>query len=188
MSTSNESIPLDNLHLLREGWEFEAKLAQGRDGQGHLALHGLVQRGMLQSRGSGRYTTYTIPGRDEEEGHSESGSDSNDVGSDSNDVGSDSNDVGSDSNDVGSEPDFVHRVTSRKRVKSEVLKRAILFLCATEYVTPDELALRLNRGVRNLQNRFLRPMVREGLLTMAYPKQPSHPKQAYRAVAPEESN
>jgi len=57
-------------------------------------------------------------------------------------------------------------------------------LCAErEWTTPLSLAEQLVFSPAKLTERHLAPMVAEGRLQRRYPDNPSHPEQAYRAVA-----
>ncbi|NOY26428.1 MAG: AAA family ATPase, partial [Oligoflexia bacterium] len=67
-----------------------------------LALHGLVQKRMLQSHGYGRHTHYTIPQRDADSTANDAGSMANDASSTANDASSTANDASSAANDSGS--------------------------------------------------------------------------------------
>lgn len=61
------------------------------------------------------------------------------------------------------------------------VRGVILTLCRGRYLTADELAGLLNRNAPNLRNRYLTPMVEEGLLRLRYSETPNRPDQAYTA-------
>ena len=58
-------------------------------------------------------------------------------------------------------------------------RRMILQLCQRRYFTAADLAELMNRNANGLRNRFLTPLVEEGLLTRKYPAEPNRPDQAY---------
>ena len=62
------------------------------------------------------------------------------------------------------------------------VRGVILLLCRGRYLTADALAELLNRTAPNLRNRYLTPMVEEGLLRLRNPETPNRPYQAYTAV------
>ena len=61
--------------------------------------------------------------------------------------------------------------------------RIILALCQRVFVTAYELGQLMNRNPNSLRNRFLTPLVEEGLLTRKYPAAPNRPDQAYTTTA-----
>jgi len=72
-------------------------------------------------------------------------------------------------------------VRARRRTQPQALRRVILALCATEPLSLVELADLLGRAPASLQNHYLTPMLKEGVLQLLYPHHPSHPQQRYRA-------
>jgi predicted HTH transcriptional regulator len=58
---------------------------------------------------------------------------------------------------------------------------AILALCQKRYVTAQELAETLQRGMETLKNHYISDLIRQGKLKQRFPEQPTHPGQAYCA-------
>lgn len=59
---------------------------------------------------------------------------------------------------------------------------AIVDVCSLRDWRAEELATLLQRHSRYVRNNYLRPLMRDGRLTMTNPNEPSDPQQAYRAV------
>jgi len=59
---------------------------------------------------------------------------------------------------------------------------AIVEICRLRDWRAEELATLLQRHSRYVRNNYLRPLMREGRLTMTNPQEPNDPQQAYRAV------
>jgi ATP-dependent DNA helicase RecG len=72
-------------------------------------------------------------------------------------------------------------VRARRRTQPQVLRSVIVALCATEPLSLVELSDLLGRAPASLQNHYLTPMLKEGVLQLLYPHHPSHPQQRYRA-------
>lgn len=75
-------------------------------------------------------------------------------------------------------------VRSQKRAKPELVRAAIIALCAVEPLSLAELAQLLGRAPASLQNHYLTPMLKEGALRLLYPSHPNHPQQRYCAGGP----
>ncbi len=71
-------------------------------------------------------------------------------------------------------------VREKTRARRSDVRCAILDLCSIDFLTAAELGQLVRRNPRGLQDRYLRPMVREGLLEHRYPGEPNRPDQAYR--------
>jgi len=65
------------------------------------------------------------------------------------------------------------------RLPPDETRKIILQLCKGRYFTASDLAQLMNRNPNSLRNRFLTPMVDEGLLDRKYPAEPNRPDQAY---------
>jgi hypothetical protein len=65
------------------------------------------------------------------------------------------------------------------RLPVEETRRVIRQLCEGRYFTAADLAQFMNRNPNSLRNRFLTPMVDEGLLERKYSEEPNRPDQAY---------
>jgi ATP-dependent DNA helicase RecG len=76
---------------------------------------------------------------------------------------------------------LVEGVRAQKRARPEQVRQAILALCAVEPLSLADLARLLGRVPASLQNHYLTPMLKEGVLGLLYPNHPNHPQQRYRA-------
>jgi hypothetical protein len=77
-------------------------------------------------------------------------------------------------------------VCEKKRVSQEFVKLIILSLCSEEYLSIAQIATLLHRTPNNIRQRYIKPMLEEGLLERRFPQQPNHESQAYRARKMEE--
>jgi len=68
------------------------------------------------------------------------------------------------------------------RPRKEKLRQAIGQLCAGQWRSVAWLAALLKFEPRNLSDRHLTPMLKDGLLERRFPDIPSHPEQAYRSM------
>ncbi len=78
--------------------------------------------------------------------------------------------------------ELAESVAQRGKVPSDEMQKVIGLLCKGRFLTAEELATQLNRTPPNLRNRYLTPMVTEGLLKLRYPESPNRPDQAYTAT------
>lgn len=78
-------------------------------------------------------------------------------------------------------PDIVREIRSRQRSTPDKMEEAILILCESRYVMPQEFADMLNRKMKTLKN-HLSKLVSQGKLVLRFPDQPTHPSQAYQAA------
>jgi ATP-dependent DNA helicase RecG len=67
-----------------------------------------------------------------------------------------------------------------QRLQPAQTRRIILDLCADRFLTPAQIGALMDRKADRLQERFLAPMAREGLLQMRFPQERNRPDQAYR--------
>lgn len=79
-------------------------------------------------------------------------------------------------------------VRIRKRAKPEEVRRVILALCAVRPLSLGELGELLARAPASLQNHYLTPMLKEGVLQLMYPGHPNHPQQRYRVAGTTEAS
>ncbi len=70
-----------------------------------------------------------------------------------------------------------------QRATADEIKYVIKKLCGWRAIQAVELAAILKRSQPYLQEKYLRPMIRGGELHYAYPDNPAHPHQAYKAVS-----
>lgn len=68
------------------------------------------------------------------------------------------------------------------RPRKEKLRQAICQLCSGQWRSVAWLAALLKFEPRNLSDRHLTPMLKDGLLERRFPDIPSHPEQAYRSM------
>lgn len=65
------------------------------------------------------------------------------------------------------------------RLSPPKMRQVIKLLCQNRFLTTAELGKLLNRHPAGLQQRFLKPMVKEDLLRLRYPEATNRPDQAY---------
>lgn len=70
-----------------------------------------------------------------------------------------------------------------QRASFDEIAYLIRKLCAWRTLQVTDIAEILNRNPQYVQEKYLRPMIRGGELRYAYPDNPAHPHQAYKAVA-----
>jgi len=68
---------------------------------------------------------------------------------------------------------------NKKKLNREALIRVILDVCQGQYVTIQSLANLINRHPKTLRDQYLKKLVREQKLQMAFPTTPTHERQAY---------
>ena len=67
----------------------------------------------------------------------------------------------------------------KKRLNKQIMRQVILTLCKDQYITRSCLAQLVNRTPDALRQQYLREMLAEKLLTLAFPKTPNDTRQAY---------
>jgi ATP-dependent DNA helicase RecG len=72
-------------------------------------------------------------------------------------------------------------VAGKRRVEKAFVRRVIVQLCRDRYLSASDLARLLHRHKVAIHQRYLRPMVEEGILEMKFPNRPNNPDQAYMA-------
>ena len=75
---------------------------------------------------------------------------------------------------------------TRGRATTDTVRSVIRQLCAWRPLGSGAIAGLLDRKQAYVQERYLRPMVRDGELAYTFPEHREHPRQAYRAVEQEE--
>ena len=159
--------------------------------QGMLPLHPvaitellqeLVAGGFLVPEGFGRWTRYRLAFA----GTSSIGKDPSSQYKDPDSQDKDPDSQGSDSaaSDVMLR-EVASPVRSTRRAAPALVRETILALCAGRYLSLAELAELLNRNAVSLQQNYVAPLLREGMLQLRFPEQPNHPYQAYRDKSPE---
>ena len=141
-------------------------------------LQGLVSRGFLQQDGRGRGTTYRLPGESTHRGDSSHGDPSH--------VDSSHRLDEIPAEELANLREIAAPASAAMSLHPEVTRQVILRLCQGRYLTATDLGELMNRVPKNLQSRFLTPLVEEGLLVRKYPDKPNRPGQAYTAKECEE--
>lgn len=141
-------------------------------------LQGLVSRGFLQQDGRGRGTTYRLPGPGDS---SHSARDSSHKGDSSHKRPVDSSHKLEEipAEELTKLKVIAAPASAGMRLPVEETRRMILQLCQGRYFTAADLAELMNRNAIGLRNRFLTPLVEEGLLIRKYPAEPNRPDQSY---------
>jgi ATP-dependent DNA helicase RecG len=70
-----------------------------------------------------------------------------------------------------------------QRHPPQAVRDVVFALCQVRAWRADELSTVLRRNPEVVRQNYLRPLMREGRLTMTHPQEPNDPQQAYRAVA-----
>ncbi|EOW4143237.1 RNA-binding domain-containing protein [Vibrio parahaemolyticus] len=68
------------------------------------------------------------------------------------------------------------------RLDTETMKSLITELCREHYISVSVLEMLLDRKPQSLRQNYLKPMVSNGLLKMAFPHKPNSPKQGYTST------
>ena len=67
-----------------------------------------------------------------------------------------------------------------KKMSNENLFRLILIACNDDYLSPEEIALVVNKKIDYLKNKIIPKMVSNGQLVRLYPENLTHPNQKYK--------
>ncbi len=176
-----------------------------------LLLQNMVQQQLLVADGAGRGTTYRVTGGEpvdlgssahiapssEDKGGSFAhiAPSSKDKGDISAHITPSSEDMALSSEDnrmlLPMKPErdrrllaVAHPVRSKKRTREAVVRSTILALCKGHFLMLIQIANILQRSPIDLRQRFIKPMLEEGLLERRFPQQPNHEQQAYRTREP----
>ncbi|HEY9900643.1 MAG TPA: hypothetical protein V6D00_15805 [Pantanalinema sp.] len=170
----------DEVALLCESVDFEAKAAQGIDGRRlhemselhsrdlTVRLQGLVRRNFLVPEGGLRNRSYRLP----------EGSLPYPVGPLFGQVGEEQVEGSVQSEELQA---IVAPLHGLRRFPTLRMEQIILRLCAIRPLTLKQLSILLERSPETIRTHFLNPMVQQGRLLLEYPDKPSHPDQAYRS-------
>jgi predicted HTH transcriptional regulator len=71
---------------------------------------------------------------------------------------------------------------SRPKIAESEMREVILNLCQNHFLTLNVLAKLVDRNADALRKSYLNKMVKEKLIRLAFPKTPTHEKQAYRSI------
>ena len=141
-------------------------------------LQHLCEQGFMVSDNRRRWTTYRLSGGPKEPSLFDTGGSSHLAGGSSH-LADDSSHLTENDQTLRS---IAETVASKGKAPVPEVRGVILSLCRGRYLTADALAGLLSRTAPNLRNRYLTPMVEEGLLRLRYPETPNRPDQAYTAV------
>ncbi|MHB8347977.1 MAG: ATP-binding protein [Acidiferrobacterales bacterium] len=138
-------------------------------------LQRLCEQGFMVSDNRRRWTTYRLSGGPKEPSLFDTG--------DSSHLPGGSLHMERDSSHLGAFPEILQviaaPVADKGRASPALVRDVIVRLCAGHYLTADELGKLLDRNPDGLRNRYLSPMVAEGLLKLRYPEAANQPDQAY---------
>ena len=73
---------------------------------------------------------------------------------------------------------------TKRQVDRQVLIDVVLDLCEARFITLSCLAELVNRKPDTLRDQYLKVLVRQRQLSLAFPKTPNHERQAYTTVKP----
>jgi ATP-dependent DNA helicase RecG len=141
-------------------------------------LQDLCKSGYLISENKSRWTTYRL-NPDFKSVHSNE--DTSNVDSSFDYTGSKENLNEDTSNEDTSNEDTSNEDTSEVRglsKKTKNLYRKIIEVCSNDYISIEEIAEKVERSVRHLQNRIIPDMIKQDYLVKLYP-QTNHPQQKY---------
>lgn len=74
------------------------------------------------------------------------------------------------------------RAREQRRLDIDTMKMLIKDLCRGHYISVAVLEVLLDRKPQSLRQNYLKPMVSEGVLKMAFPHKPNSPMQGYTAL------
>lgn len=69
----------------------------------------------------------------------------------------------------------------RKRISRDELEKIIIAICATEFLTLDQIAKRISRKATYIQNHILPDLIKSKKIIRQFPEI-NHPNQAYKAA------
>ena len=146
-------------------------------------LAGLCERGYLISDNKRRWTSYqlvvgsTAGETDDSSGHK--GEDSIHKGENSIHKEGDSAQESSVAKELVA---IARTVPQGRRASPLAVRNAIERLCRDHFLEAEEIGKYLKRNYVGIRQRYLKPMVEEGILELRYPDAPNRPDQAYRST------
>ena len=72
------------------------------------------------------------------------------------------------------------RVREKQRAQRQEMEQVITCLCEEHYLSTNSLGQLLGRDEDTLRRQYLKPMVDDERLILAYPDSPNHPQQGYK--------
>jgi predicted HTH transcriptional regulator len=142
------------------------------------ALHGLVEKNLLESEGSGRATFYYLPGEhpiSDKLGISSRQELLKSVHK------SNSSEHKSNNSEHKGVDSILAPIIGKKRVNPDQMKDVIHKLCREKELTNKEIASLVQRSEDTIRTHYLTPMCEQGLITRKYPNITNHPDQKYLA-------
>lgn len=152
---------------------------------GGLLLARLCEQGFLVSDNRRRWTNYRLgggplePSLFDREGSTHLAGDSSHLPGDSLHMSRDSSQLSGSMDEL---TEIAAPVAEKGKSHSGMVRDVILRLCAGRYLTAEELGTLLHRNPDGLRNRYLSPMVSQGLLRLRYPTSANRPDQAYTSA------
>jgi ATP-dependent DNA helicase RecG len=145
-------------------------------------LQGLVSKGFLEQLGQKRGTFYRLrrPLRAEDISHNTPVS-PHTGSSPHNEIDSPHKEGGLTEAEEAILMEIAAPAQKTRRLAPEETRRIIMELCTGRYLTAAQIGAIMDRRPDLLRERFLGPMVREGLLALRYPHELTRPNQAYTA-------
>ena len=140
-------------------------------------LQGLAMQGFLVQEGQRRWSYYRLPPKDSSHSTPHTSGDSSHKSGDSSRSMADLTEA--EQADLRS---IAFPARYSRRIPPEESRQIITDLCKGRYLTAFELGQLMDRSPAGLRNRFLTPMVEEGVLQRKYPNEPNRPDQAYTAA------
>ncbi|MDD2708607.1 MAG: ATP-binding protein [Verrucomicrobiae bacterium] len=161
-------------------------------------LQGLCDRGLLVSDQKRRWTRYRLPSQalkpmplfDRGDMVGQAPEDSSHLDGDSSHLDGDSSRLADSSKiitSLTSKEDealkqIAREVAGKGKISQEQTRKVLVRLCQGRMLTLEQIARLLERNPQAIRNRFLTPMVREGLLRLRFPDAPNRPDQAYTST------
>ena len=71
-------------------------------------------------------------------------------------------------------------IINRTHLKREELEKLIIS-CSQDYTTLEDIAYKVNRDIKYLQNKVIPRMIQNHKIERLYPATPNHPNQKYKA-------
>ena len=126
--------------------------------------------------------------------HSEISSEHSEISSEHSEISSEHSEISSEHSEISSEhsentnqlyehlTEIAAPVRQKGRAEKELVKKVILKLCTSDYLSLRTLAELLGREPDSIRNHYVNQMLSDGLLQLKYPQQSNHPQQAYKTV------
>jgi len=183
-----------DIDSLREGWDFEAKLAIGKYGRGQLPKSQHKDPSSQHKDPSSQHKDPSSQHKDASSQHKDASSQHKAASSQHKAASSQHKETSSQQREADSGqaniptvaadlyPLLVQEIRGRQRSQAGKMENALLALCADRYVMAQELAEILQRSMETLKNHYISKLVQRGKLELRFPEQPTHPAQAYRTT------